>query len=320
MFNSKISFAFWFFASQLICLQTFAQTVIDNIQTANYVVLAGTKYAIVPPANSFKTSKQGTALVDEQLEAGITFMEMPMDYETTRSMFSIAKDGKSLMEKNLVMNGYQAQLVKVKHTNKETYKVMILWQLLYGNKELTININAGYAENLDKEWGVKFEKSLLSFLYLASQTVNPLDGLQFTVDASNSTLKFAEVMLQTGAVFTTDGKLPSELSDKTSFMVLVMPLEIETNEQANTAQRNVKKITDKYITLSETKPITIDGLQGYEVIGQESEPNQPIRHIYCVTLFEKNQYFMLRGATAQEVEKNMSMLKQIVKSFKLKKN
>ena len=177
MFNSKILVAFWFLASQLICLQLSAQTVINNIQTANYVVLEGTKFAIIPPANSFKISKQGTALVDEQLEAGIAFMEMPTDYETTTMMFGIAKDGKALVEKNLMMNGYQAHLVKIKHTDKETAKTMILWQLLYGNKELTVNINAGYAENLDKEWGEKFEKSLLSFLYLANQTVNPLDGL-----------------------------------------------------------------------------------------------------------------------------------------------
>lgn len=319
MFNSKILVAFWFLASQLICLQLSAQTVINNIQTANYVVLEGTRFAIIPPAASFKASKQGTALVDEQLEAGIAFMEMPTNYETTTMMFGIAKDEKALVEKNLVMNGYQAHLVKIKHTDKETAKVMILWQLLYGNKELTVNINAGYAENLDKEWGEKFEKSLLSFLYLANQTVNPLDGLQFTLDISNSTLKFAEVILQTGATFTTDGKLPSELPDKTNFMVLVMPLAVETAEQTSTAQRNVKKITDKYITISETKPVVIDGLQGYEVIGQEAEPNQPIRHLYCVTLFEKNQYFMLRGTTKQEVEKNMAMFEQITKSFKLKK-
>lgn len=334
--QSKIMKKILLFAVIVLCMCAKAYTqVIDikNTQTSEHVVLAGTKYAMITPDASFINAQNFMGFQSNTLEAGINITEMPMSFDEVLSMFTKdmpPKTGKLLLEKDLVMNGYKAKLYKqqgpptsaifkLDNPEKEAAE-LTTWIMLYGNEKMCLVIGAGYAASSDAVLSDKMEKSLKSFLYLADKEVNPLDQLMFTVNTEDTPLKFADIMMQSSAIYTLDGKTPTEMKSKVGYMVMVLPLAVEEADQEKRAIRGVKKPNDENVEIASSTKVTINGLAGYEVIGYEVNKKSETVLQYSVTLFDKDKCFQLSGSAHTDFETYMKLFRKVSQSFKLKMN
>ncbi len=298
---------------------------IETIITENHIEIPGTKLLIIKPDSMFTIATEYTGLTNKQLSAGINITELPMSFSAVLPMFSKdipSKDGKLILEKDLKMNGYNAKLYKTTTTNTSLLNPdkegspIVFWLLIYGNDNICFTVTATYPISKDNALSDKMQTSLLSFIYLKDKVVDPLEGLVFKINLNNTPLKFATTLLQTGVIFNTDGKFPSDAADRTSFSVMILPIEIDAKEQKEMAIKTVKNYNDKGVTLEEVNPVTLDGLHGYEVIGYEKKNGKDVILNYAVTLFDKERYFILNGLS----EKNyLDMFKRISRTFVLRK-
>lgn len=319
-----------FLALIVIAVTGFSQSnTIENIITENHIEIPGTKLLMIKPDSTFTIATEYTGLTNKQLEAGINITELPMSFGAVLPMFSKdipSKDAKLILEKDLKMNGYSAKLYKTTTTNKSSIDKLlnpdkegspiVFWLLIYGNENICFTVAATYPTSKDNALSDKMQTSLLSFIYLKDKVVDPLEGLVFKINLNNAPLKFASTLLQTGVIFNTDGKFPSDAADRTSFSVMIIPIEIDAKEQKDMAIKTVKNYNNKDVTLKEVNPITLDGLHGYEVIGYEKKNGKDVILNYAVTLFDKERYFILHGLS----EKNyLDMFKRISRTFVLKK-
>jgi len=122
---------------------------IDNIKTEDHFHIPGTKFAIIPPEESFINSSEYTGLQNKELETGINITQFPMPYDSVLLLFTNdipPKNGELLFEKDFVINGFKSKLFKTKTTNSiiaESFdktpnsEKTITWILLSGNNELT---------------------------------------------------------------------------------------------------------------------------------------------------------------------------------------
>lgn len=315
----------------LIVSISFSQTeIIDNIQTEKHYQIQGTNYALIRPDENFIRSTEYTGLQNNEFETGINFTEIPLSFKKVLKSFTKdlpPQNGELLVNKDLVMNGFNAKLFKSNTTNSkilngfenisESEKI-ITWILLYGNNDFTIVITSAYKYSLDEIFKSKIEKSLLSFLFLENVKVNPIEQLNYTLDTSTSDLKFATILMQTGVAYTIDGKFPTESENKSGYTVMVFPLVIEENERKQKAIKNVKKPDDD-MKVMQTVEITIDGLKGYEIVGYKiNSENENIMH-YGTTLFDKNKFYFFMGISNHNLDNNLIEFQKITRSFKRKK-
>jgi hypothetical protein len=304
---------------------------IDNIQTSEHVEIPGTKYIIIKPDRSFYVAQDYTGLQSADMEAGINITELPMPFDDVLNIFSKdipSKNGKLIFEKDYLMNEHRVKLYKTEVIHKSAIEKLsnpdaegdpkILWLMIYGDETLCITISATYPSSIDSALSDKFNNSLLSFLYLKDKDVDPLDGLTFSINTENTPLRFASVLMQTGAAFNIDGKFPTQSPDRTTYMILVMPFEVELDEQREKAIRTVRKPSRENIEIKEVNPVSIDGLNGYEVVGYERNENEELTMNYSVTLFDSKRHFIINGMSKIEVEDRLEMFRRISRTFQLR--
>lgn len=315
----------------LIVSNSFSQTEkIDNIQTEKHYQIPGTKYAIISPDENFINSSEYSGLQNKELETGINFTEIPMPYNKVLEMFTKdlpPQNGELLVNKDFLMNGFNSKLFKSNTTNSAILngfenisdsEKTITWILLYGNSDFSLVLTSSYKYSLDEMLKSKIEQSLLSFLYLENEKVNPIEQLNYTLDTSTANLKFATIFMQTDVAYTIDGKFPTEAEKKSGYIIMILPFGVEENEREKRAIKNVKKPDDN-IKIKETKEITIDDLNGYEIVGYEKKSKNENVLKYGTTLFDENKQYIIIGTSNHNLENNLIEFQKITRSFKRKK-
>ncbi|MFN0201314.1 MAG: hypothetical protein ACKVTZ_07325, partial [Bacteroidia bacterium] len=159
----------------------------------------------------------------------------------------------------------------------------------------------------------KYEKSLLSFVLLEEVKTNPIERLNFTLDVSNSPLQFSGIIMETGAMYVAKSKDEA----KPMLMIFSLPFPTEKEEQEQMAVRKVKPITKENIKIKSIKPIEINGLKGYEVVGYEKDGKINML-IYAVMLFDEETTYTLRATALKKHKDNLAAFRKVVKTFKLK--
>lgn len=155
--------------------------------------------------------------------------------------------------------------------------------------------------------------------YDADLTVNPLSTAPFTIVTEGTKLKFAKSMA--GALlFTTDGKVPTESTDKTSFMAALSISNVQAADKRLTAMMRMRKLPYTNLKFDQDKinEIEIGGIPGYEIAG-EGLNNHGIKElIYQVMLFADNGYYLLVGTAQNDFEQNLALFKTVAGTFKKK--
>ena len=215
----------------------------------------------------------------------------------------------------LTINGLPA--IFVTGTQNAYGNIYTKFILVFGTNSETIMINGVYPENL-KKVGDEIRKSMLSVFYEANKKINPFDALDYTIDVSETKLKFGK-SISNSLIFSVDGQVPTASGDKTNLIVAKSFSQITTEDKKLFCINRLKQTPIEITNLEYTKEITIDGVSGYEIYAKgKSKKTSETENIYQVILFSNNLYYILFGTTNDETNKSIDEIKKAVKTFKQK--
>jgi hypothetical protein len=304
----------------LTIISTFGQGEINNTKTDKHKRIAGTKFFIIPPAGFINaTNFQGF----QQMNSGasILVLEIPGPFSESTKGFNeqrLKTQGVVLKKKDEIkVNGNQGLFLTTEQfaygTNYSKYI------LVFGDSKATYMVNGTFPEEvIELEKDVR--ESMLSVIYESGLIVDPLSSVSFTVDTENTKLKFGSSM--TGMLlYTVDGKVPTESSDKTSFIVGLSLANVQTVDKKLTAITRIKRLPYTNLKIDENKigEIDIDGISGYEIVGEGLDKSNGTKElVYQVMLFTDNGYYILVGTTKNDFEQNLELFKKVTRTFKRK--
>jgi hypothetical protein len=146
--------------------------------------------------------------------------------------------------------------------------------------------------------------------------INPLDSLDFTIDYKDTPLKFADTIIETGAVFTIDGNFPSAAEDVMNYMIIIPTISVTKEQQKETAIKNAKTNT-KSLKIAKINAIKIGALSGYEIIRYELENGHNTLR-YTAILFDVDRYYEFVGYTKNKLDERLEIFKRLTRSFNKK--
>jgi len=304
----------------LTIISTFGQGEINNTKTDKHKQIAGTKFFLVPPTGFIPaTTFQGY----QQMNSGasILVMEIPGPFSESTKGFNeqgLKTQGVVLKKREEIkVNGNQGLFLTTEQfaygTNYSKYI------LVFGDSKATYMVNGTFPKEVtDLEKDVR--ESMFSVVYESGLTIDPLSAVSFTVDTENTKLKFGKSM--TGMLlYTVDGKVPTESNDKTTFIVGLSLANVQTIDKKLTALTRLKRMpyTDLKIDENKINEIEIDGISGYEIVGEGLEKSNGTKEfVYQVMLFTDNGYYIMVGTTKNDFEQNLELFKKVARTLKRK--
>lgn len=297
---------------------TFGQDKIENKLTNEHLNVSGTKVSLIPPKGFIKASN---FLGLQQSESGSSIMILDVPGPFTETSKGLTKEGflsKGIETKeiqNITLNNLPAILVT---GEQNAYgNAYIKYVLAFGTEKETILINGACPKNLE-QIGALIKTSILSVFYDADKKINPFETVDFELDVSRSTLRFAKSM-SNSLIFTVDGEVPTISMDKITLIATKSFTEIDIKDKKLFALNRLKEMPIDLEKVETTLEITIDGVLGYEVMAsaKDKKTGDPVK-IYQVILFSDKLYYLLVGSTNDKTVKGINELKQVVKTFKRK--
>jgi hypothetical protein len=278
----------------------------------------GTKVSLTKPAG-FTTAKTFSGFQQDSTQASIVVTEIPAAYQQVTADFTAAnlktRGINQLGRENIKIAGYPGLLVRVTQSaNGTTYNK---WIAVFGDDKETVSIVATLPQAGDASLFRSLRTSITSAKWNRTKVVDPLAGLQFTATATPD-LKFTK-RIQNALLYTKDGVIPAAdpndpllvVTQAISTVVVVDPQQYAQKRLAQTQQA-------KNIQITSTTPITIDKLQGYEIIADAVDPttDRPIV-VYQVMLFEGQTYYIMQGLVGSNAKsKYLPEFKKIATSFR----
>lgn len=305
---------FFFF----ICLLTFGQNKIENVITKEYINIKGTKISLIPP-KGFTNGVNFLGLQQNESGSSIMILDIPGPYTEISSGINkenlLSKGIEVSNIENLTINSRPAIFVTgIQNAYGNIYTKFIL---IFGTNNETIMINGVYPENM-KDVGDEIKKSILTVFYETDKKINPFDTLDYTIDVSETKLKFAKSM-SNSLIFSVDGQAPTTSNDKSNLIVAKSFSEITTEDKKLFCINRLKQNPIEIKNIEYTKEITIDGVSGYEIYAKgKNKKTGETENIYQVVLFSDKLYYILLGTTNDETGKSIVEIKQAVKTFKRK--
>lgn len=314
MMSRKILIIFLVFISSTI----WGQKNIENKLTNEHQIIKGTKVSMIPP-KGFTDGLNFTGLQQTESGSSIIVLEIPGPFsETSKGITRENMHSKGIeVEKieNLTLN--QLPAIFVKGTQNAYGNIFTKYILTFGTDQETIMINGVCPENLKKA-GDEIKKSMLSVFYEAEKKINPFEVLDYTIDVSETKLKFGKSM-SNALIFTVDGQVPTASSDKTSLIVAKSFSPITTEDKKLFCINRLKQTPVEIVNIEYTSEITLDGISGYEIYAKgKSKKSEETENIYQVILFSDKLYYILFGTTNDQTNKSMEEIIKAVKTFKRK--
>src|SRR5688572_5019762 len=301
-----------------ISLTTFGQKKIENKLTEEHQNIKGTKISLIPP-KGFTEGLNFLGLQQTESGSSIMILDIPGPYSET----SAGINKENLLSKGVEVSKIEKLIINelpaifVTGTQNSNGNIYTKYILVFGTDNETIIINGVFSENL-KKIGDEIKKSMLTVYYDADKKINPFDAIDYTIDVSETKLKFGKSM-SNALIYSVDGKVPTSSSDKTNLIVVKSFSQITQEDKKLFSINRLKKTPIEIESTQYTNEITIDGISGYEIYAKgKSKNSSEIENIYQVTLFSDNFYYILFGTTNDETDKSIEEIKKAIKTFKRK--
>ncbi|MGZ8536885.1 MAG: PsbP-related protein [Flavisolibacter sp.] len=285
-------------------------------QTEKHIKVPGTKCSIIPP-NDFIASTSFSGFQNAETGASIMINELPGPYQTLVDGFTsdaLKTRGMRLIGKQTIdFNNSKATLINVSQpANGITYLKQIL---IFGDAKGTVLVNGIYPES-SRNIEQKIKDAILSTIYSASQDDNPLDAATFTIDVKDTDFKLIQYM-SGSLIYSTDGKLPTE---KPTLIVGKSIAKISVQNQKQYSEERLKKLPGgELYFIKEIKEISVDNLNGYEIVAEGKTKHDKPELVYQVMLFnDKGDYYIILGQAKEEFETYLQTFKKIAWTFKRK--
>jgi len=285
-------------------------------QTDKPVRVLGTKCSIVPP-EGFIPATQFYGFMDTKTGSSIRIEEMPVPYQAYVDDFEtiIASiRGLTLIDKDEIdFNHSKALLTKVRFDLFDTSIFSI--SLVFGNDDETVYVKGNYPES-DKKIEENIRKALLSTQYDTLLNDNPTEAASFTVDLTGT--EFKCVKFESGSLyFLTDGRIGKEdprIRIDQSFQ------KVNPENRKQFAKDRLNHLQESYqLIVKDFKAITIDHLEGYEILAEGSISGTEIVSVYQLVLFtESGGYYLFVGQCEKDVKQCTEEFRKIAMTFKRK--
>jgi hypothetical protein len=298
----------------LLTLLLVAQIVFG--QTKKLIKVSGTKCSLIPPSG-FVTATTFSGFQNTETGASIMINELPAPYQSLVDGFTaeaLKSRGMTLINKQTIdFNGSKATLINLTQSaNGTTY---IKQMLVFGDTKGTVLVNGIYPE-ASKDIEVQIKESLLSTVYNSLQNDNPLEAATFTIDIKDTDFKLVKYM-SGSLLYSTDGKIPTE---KPTIIVGNSLAKVPSQNQKKYAEERLKKLPRGELNvIKEIQEITIDNLNGIEIIANGKTKDDKAQLVYQVMLFnDKGDYYIFVGQCQEDFENYLQRFKKITKTFKRK--
>lgn len=287
-------------------------------QTDKHKPVAGTKVSLIPP-KGFTPAKSFSGF---QHEDGLSVMvsELPADYTTIVKSFTaeaLKAKGMTLIDQQIIdFRNSKATLVKV---NQKANGITYLKQILvFGDSLNTVMINGIYPEEL-KSFETLIRNSLLSAYYNPDQNDNGENAADFKIDVSGTPFKFTKY-LAGSLSYTTDGQIPTKSADKGILIVASSIGNTAEGDKKQFATARMKTLPrGETIEITETNPVSVDKLDGYELVGYGKDGGGNKQLVYLAVLFTKaNEYYIVNGSSIRDFDSFLANFRKVLKTFKLK--
>ncbi len=294
------------------------QKKIDNKLTEEHQNIKGTKISLIPP-RGFTDGLDFVGL--QQIESGSNIMILDIPGPYSEVLAGIDKEKMlrkgvdvSKIEK-LIINGLPAVFVTgTQNVYGNVYAKLIL---VFGTDNETIMINSIYPEN-SKKFGDEIKESMLTAYYEADKKINPFDALDYTIDVSETKLKFGK-RISNALLFSVDGQVPTASEDKTNLIVTKSFSERIEKDKKQFSFNRLEQTPIQIDNVEYTNEITIDGISGYELYAKGKDlKSGETENVYQVILFSDKLYYILFGTTNDETYRSIEEIKKAVKTFKRK--
>jgi hypothetical protein len=287
-------------------------------QTEKYKPVAGTKISLIPP-KGFIDSKSFSGFQNED-GASIMVSELPADYTIIVNSFTadaFKSKGMTLIDRQTIdFRNSKATLLKVSQKgNGITY---LKQMLVFGDSLKTIMVNGIYPEEI-KNIEPDIKSSLLSAYYNPDQNDNGENAANVKIDVRGTSFKFTKYLAGT-LTYTTDGQIPTKSADKALMIVAGSLGNTAEGDKKQFAVAIMKKLPrGESIEITETNPMNVDGLDGYEMVGYGKDAVGNRQIVYLLVLFTKsNEYFMINGSAIGNFDSSLAAFRKIAKTFEQK--
>lgn len=191
--------------------------------------------------------------------------------------------------------------------------------LLIGDSSGT-RIFSGFVPEKDPAMCSVMFTALRNLSYDAALVINPWDGLNFTLDLQGADLSFVTTNAG-GVIFSNDGRYPSRAGQHTALVTGLATKGFSPHSRREIAENRLKslKLTDS-LTVASSDSITIDQLQGYELVAYGLNTKKEKELVYLMLLFETNErYYMVMGQANHAWEDQLLLFRKIARTFRRKK-
>ena len=285
-------------------------------QTEKLTKVLGTKCSIIPPSG-FVAATTFSGFQNAETGASIMINEIPAPYQSLVDGFTaeaLKSKGMTLIKKQTIdFNGSKATLINLTQpANGTTY---LKQMLVFGDTKGTVLVNGIYPE-ASKDIEPQIKDALLSTVYNKLQNDNPLEAATFTIDIKDTEFKLIKYM-SGSLLYSTDGKIPT---DKPTLIVGNSIAKVSSQNQKKYSEERLKKLPrGEFNIIKEINEITIDNLNGFEIVANGKTKDDKAELIYQVMLFnEKGDYYIIVGQTKDDFNKNLESFKKVAKTFKRK--
>lgn len=285
-------------------------------QSDNHIKVNGTKCSLIPP-EGFTVATKFSGFQSVSKGASIMITELPAPYKEVISGFTADE----LKKRNMLLTSKE----KISYNNSEAYLYHLsqiangmnyLKQFfVFGDNKYTILIVGNYPES-EKSIETEITTALLSTVYNSSQTIISSDEAKFSIDTTSTGFRFVR-NISGSLLYNFDGKIPSQ----TPFLVVGNSFsKISENNWKAYAIDRIKKYPDgQNNVIKDIKEVTIDSLNGYEIIAYGKTNDDKQKLIYQTMLFDANgYYYSIYGEANDNLETVLESYKKVANTFKRK--
>ncbi len=271
--------------------------------------IAGTNVYVIPP-EGFLMTATAEGMFDPSSAARITVTqrERPFDGQINKP----DQTDNVIDQHRISINQYEGYYKTVRREKSFLRDV-----LTFGNNNVTVTLVAEIPTK-DSVTINKVRTAMRSVVLLDEKLSDPSDDAVFKVDVKKTNLKFAR-LINGMLIYTESGDMIS--SSRFGFVVAFVYAMSGTPDRYETISQKYarEELYYKDVEIKESKPITIDEISGYEITAEGiNSTSNAYEVLYLVTLFTENGAYTMVGSASERFEENLTMFKQVARTFHVK--
>lgn len=280
----------------------------------------GTGFSIQLP-DSFVAAERFAGFQDRSGAVSVMTSHMASELERNLQALDSAKlknIGAQLMSREVIKApGGDRYLLSMRQQLKQ--QPYVKQMLLIGDSSGT-RIFSSFVPEKDTVMGHVMLTALRNLSYDATFVINPWDGLSFTLDLQGADLSFVSTNAG-GVIFSNDGRYPPRSAKHTALVTGLATKGFSPHSRREITENRLKslKLADS-LKVASSDSVTIDQLQGYELVAYGSNTKGEKVLVYLLLLFETNErYYMVSAHTNHAYEEQLQLFRKMARTFLRKK-